>query len=445
MGSRVLGFLNLMTACKMIVKSGDAQSKTRRRPASAEKIVGSSSSSGSNRGQKPPASKGVAIGDRPAASPRVLAAAAAAAPARYAVGRDPAEQYELRDDDLSVLEAILSASASQASACEAAQGMEQILAAFSRFLDQLPSTLKTGPGATMARPHVMRKHLLVQNKLHPNSIDWYRTTWDQMNLAFPDVGQHLAREGIPTPLYTPGRVAAQMHVPLELMSMHLCLTHEAVVALRNYQGRGQEDAVQFICISRVDDLIRLRAEYREANGHNPNAATLVRLSAVAAGLAALPQAPESQLAAVAAQPDDASFAAAAASAPTSDAPLPWKELLNRHRSDSGSRRASDRRSGAVSRRPPGPSLTRTMASSSTPGAGPAPLRRLKGKQQRPVLGVRLRGEEGFGSREDLGCSYLVLKVQGLVFKCNWRPSEPKVIVTADATAAAFLKRARRVR
>lgn len=322
MGSRVLGFLNLMTACKMIVK-------IQQQP--AQRSVKAGQGREAPRRARPPAASPRATGRaRPSSNPRkAVEKGDAADSVLYAIGRDPAEQYELRDDDLSVLEAILAASKSHAAACETAQGMRRILEAFGAFLDELPSILKTGPFAAMARPHVMRKHLLVQNALHPGSADWSRLTWDDMNLAFPDVRGHLARDIVPLPLSTPARVAQQMHVPVQLMSMHLCLTHEALMALRYYTG--QEDPVEYICFTKLDLLIQVRHEFRESNGHNPNAATLVRLAAAAAGLTR--QTP-------AAHPEEAS----ADPAQTAAAP-PWKQLLRSHsgvgsRTDSTSIRKS---------------------------------------------------------------------------------------------------------
>jgi hypothetical protein len=153
--------------------------------------------------------------------------------------------------------------------------------------------------------------------------------------------------------------------------------------LRSYQGQGQEDAVQFICMSRVDDLIKLRAEYREANGRNPNGATLVRLGALAAGLAALPPDTEFQSTAAAA-PDDASNAAAAHSAAASAAALSWKELLNIH-TDSGSRssRAAAHRGRQLSPTAPltaqSTQLDRSAAASTPAGGALALHSRSSGK------------------------------------------------------------------
>ena len=209
----MLGFLNLVVQCRAVAVD------------EAPETTGASSASGQRQRQR----KGQAL----AASPQNQ---------KLKIGASAEAKWNLKSDDLFVLEALLAASTRHSPAIEAAQDALQHLAAYEGFLDELPGCLKTGAGSTMARPHVLRKHLLVQHALAPTKMKLNAMSWADRRRAFPDVGAHVARDSVPPTFSRPAGLARQLRVDLSLMSMFMCLINEFLrPMLADYGAAAVED------------------------------------------------------------------------------------------------------------------------------------------------------------------------------------------------------------
>ena len=283
-GSRVLGFLNLVVQCR-VAESAAA----------------------------------------PADGPTRRKGAMAASPQTYQIGANAEAKFALKSDDLSVLDAILRASDSHAQESDAAGDVASHIAAFEGFLADLPGCLKTGPESSMARPHVLRKHLLVQGSVAPHTVCWQKMTWDQCRHAFPDVGMHAERGKLPYLFSVPRKLAGQLHVPLKTMSMFLCLIYEAVRPLERDYGRA---AVREVCIRGVPALVQDRHAFRVAHKCNPSPAILVKQAVARAGLSKLPEALEEEVAAKAAQAKPSQSSRGSSSGAAAQAAAPdWRQIL----------------------------------------------------------------------------------------------------------------------
>ena len=303
-GSRVLGFLNLVVQCRAAV--------------AVEEAAGASASTSAGQRQRQRQQKGQAV----AASPQSQSQ-------KLIIGASAEAKWALKSDDLSVLEALLAASDRHGPAIAAARNAAEHLAAFEGVLDELPGCLKTGQGSTMARPHVLRKHLLVQDALAPGTVKWKKMSWDDCRRAFPDVGMHVLRETIPVGYNRPSKLACHLHVDIKFMSMFMCLVHEVLRPLVADYGA---DVVESLFCGQVPALVALRDSFREKNGSNPSPAILARQAVAAAGLQKLP-AEDKGRATSGTPPLRRAASGGAGSASYREPARDWRQLLRRKTAD----------------------------------------------------------------------------------------------------------------